>query len=51
MLGVGGWGDCCLLTGIRNWMGVLKEVVWECWKGIEIVGSLLGVRSGWEFVL
>jgi hypothetical protein len=29
--------------GIRNWVGVLKEVAWECWKGIEIVGSTLGV--------
>ena len=29
--------------GMRAWMGVLKEVAWECWKGIEIVGSTLGV--------
>ena len=29
--------------GLLHWLGVAKEVAWECWKGIEIVGSTLGV--------
>jgi hypothetical protein len=29
--------------GFLTWLGVLREVAWECWKGIEIVGSTLGV--------
>ena len=29
--------------GIWNWLGVLREVAWDCWKGIEVVGSTLGV--------
>jgi len=29
--------------GLLNWVGVLREVAWECWKGVEIVGSTLGV--------
>ena len=29
--------------GLLNWLGVLREVAWDCWKGIEIVGSTLGV--------
>jgi hypothetical protein len=29
--------------GFREWLGVLKDVAWECWNGIEIVGSTLGV--------
>jgi hypothetical protein len=26
-----------------GWFRLLREVAWECWKGIEIVGSTLGV--------
>jgi len=29
--------------GLWNYIGVLKDVAWECWKGVEIVGSTLGV--------
>jgi hypothetical protein len=29
--------------GLGRWFGVLREVAWDCWKGIEIVGSTLGV--------
>ena len=29
--------------GLWNWLRVLRDVAWECWKGIEIVGSTLGV--------
>jgi len=29
--------------GVWSYIGVLREVAWECWKGVEIVGSTLGV--------
>jgi hypothetical protein len=29
--------------GIWDWFSVLRDVAWECWKGVEIVGSTLGV--------
>jgi hypothetical protein len=29
--------------GMFGWFRLLREVAWECWKGIEIVGSTLGV--------
>ena len=29
--------------GLWDWLGILRDVAWECWKGIEIVGSTLGV--------
>jgi hypothetical protein len=29
--------------GIWNWLRVLREVAWDCWKGVEVVGSTLGV--------
>jgi hypothetical protein len=29
--------------GLWSFVRVTREVAWECWKGIEIVGSTLGV--------
>ena len=39
VLGKLGHVDGGLWSSIR----VFREVAWECWKGVEIVGSTLGV--------